>query len=350
MTLSGFSQKKGFTVTGTIGDLKSDEAYLIELKNNKPDTLTKAAIIDGAFKMTGQVKELTTCQLVFKGLRGGMPIFIENTDYVVTLSRQDTKVEGGGDAQKLSNQFNDLQLAVSKKSRELQSQFQAAQQSGDKEKMEAIKNEYSQAFDEMQTNMNALIKANPNSVVSAFYVYTSMQGAEYEPLKAKYDLLGDKAKSTEMGKAIAEKLNKMESLSVGQVAPDFTLETPDGGQLSLYQVKGKLKLIDFWASWCGPCRGENPHVVALYNEYHPKGLEIISVSLDNQKNAWVKAIQDDGLIWQHCSDLKGWQSSAVQLYQVTAIPHTVLLDENNRIIAKNLRGDALKAKVAELLK
>ena len=112
----------------------------------------------------------------------------------------------------------------------------------------------------------------------------------------------------------------------------------------------KPVLIDFWASWCGPCRGENPNVVALYKEYQPKGLEIFGVSLDNNKEAWVKAIADDGLIWKHGSDLKGWQSEPAKLYSITGIPATLLLDENNKIIAKNLRGEALKQKVAELLK
>ena len=111
-----------------------------------------------------------------------------------------------------------------------------------------------------------------------------------------------------------------------------------------------LCIVDFWASWCGPCRGENPHVVEIYKEYHPKGLEIFGVSLDNNKEAWVKAIADDGLVWKHGSDLKGWQSAPAQLYSVSGIPHTVLLDENNKIIAKNLRGDELKQKIAELLK
>ena len=142
----------------------------------------------------------------------------------------------------------------------------------------------------------------------------------------------------------------MESLSVGRVAPDFTVQTPEGKSFTMYSVKAKLKIIDFWASWCGPCRGENPHVVEIYKEYHPKGLEIFGVSLDNNKEAWVKAIADDGLVWKHGSDLKGWQSAPAQLYSVTGIPHTVLLDENNKIIAKNLRGDELKQKIAELLK
>ena len=163
-------------------------------------------------------------------------------------------------------------------------------------------------------------------------------------------MLGANAKATEPGKNISERIQKLSAVAVGKVAPDFTLNTPDGKPLSMHSIKGKVKLIDFWASWCGPCRGENPHVVEIYKEYHPKGLEIFGVSLDNNKEAWVKAIADDGLVWKHGSDLKGWQSAPAQLYSVSGIPHTVLLDENNKIIAKNLRGDELKQKIAELLK
>lgn len=114
-------------------------------------------------------------------------------------------------------------------------------------------------------------------------------------LKERYNLLGEKAKASAQGKAIAAQIAKLES-TAGQIAPNFTITTPEGESISLYDIKGKVKLIDFWASWCGPCRGENPHVVEIYKEY-PKGLEIFGVSLDNNKEAWVKAIADDGLVW-----------------------------------------------------
>ena len=107
---------------------------------------------------------------------------------------------------------------------------------------------------------------------------------------------------------------------------------------------------DFWASSCGRCRGENPNVVKMYEKFHPKGLEILSVSLDEDKDAWLKAIEDDKLTWNHVSDLKGWQNAAAQLYCVNGIPHLVVLDENNVIVAKDLRGEELQNKVAELLK
>lgn len=136
---------------------------------------------------------------------------------------------------------------------------------------------------------------------------------------------------------------------LGRVAPDLAFQSPEGKEIKLSSLKGKIVLIDFWASWCGPCRKENPSVVRTYQQYSPKGFEIFSVSLDQQKEKWVQAIQQDNLTWKnHVSDLKGWQSAAAQLYGVTSIPYTVLLDKEGKIIAKNLRGPALEQKLAEI--
>lgn len=142
---------------------------------------------------------------------------------------------------------------------------------------------------------------------------------------------------------------KAKSVAIGSAATDFTLPTPEGKPFALSSFKGKVVLVDFWASWCGPCRKENPNVVALYKKYHPKGFEIFSVSLDDNKDKWLKAIEADGLIWNHVSDLKGWESDAAKLYGVSSIPFTLLLDREGKIVAKDLRGAQLEAKVAETL-
>ncbi|WP_409286226.1 redoxin domain-containing protein [Pontibacter sp. G13] len=134
----------------------------------------------------------------------------------------------------------------------------------------------------------------------------------------------------------------------GQPAPDINLPTPDGANLSLSSLKGKVVLVDFWAAWCKPCRRENPNVVRIYNKYKDKGFEILGVSLDRTKDAWLKAIADDGLTWPQVSDLKFWQSEAAQTYGVSSIPYTVLVDRDGTIIAERLRGPSLEAKLAEI--
>ena len=142
---------------------------------------------------------------------------------------------------------------------------------------------------------------------------------------------------------------------IGQIAPTFSGPSPSGEMIALNDIKGKVTLIDFWASWCKPCRRENPNVVKVYNKYHDKGLEIIGVSLDGSRNqrdpkaAWVKAIQDDNLTWNHVSNLQYFNDPMAKAYNIRSIPATFLIDENGKILAKNLRGDALEKAIAQHL-
>jgi peroxiredoxin len=143
-------------------------------------------------------------------------------------------------------------------------------------------------------------------------------------------------------------MNKNVTFTPGGAAPELSGATPEGGTFALSQLRGKYVLIDFWASWCGPCRKENPNVVANYNKYKSKGFEILGVSLDKNAEAWKKAIADDGLTWKHISDLKGWSSDHARLYSVSSIPQTLLLDKEGKIIQRNLRGEQLAAKLKEI--
>ena len=136
----------------------------------------------------------------------------------------------------------------------------------------------------------------------------------------------------------------------GKVAPDFSLPDTDGKPLSLSSLTGKYVLVDFWASWCGPCRAENPNVVKAYNEFKDKNFTILGVSLDKDKKPWLKAIKDDGLIWNQVSDLKYWNSAVVELYGIESIPFNVLVDPHGKVIASSLRGSDLQAKLKEVLK
>jgi peroxiredoxin len=144
-------------------------------------------------------------------------------------------------------------------------------------------------------------------------------------------------------------VSSMKSTTIGQTAPDINLPTPDGEGMTLSSLRGKVVLIDFWASWCGPCRKEMPNVVKAYAKFKDKGFEIFGVSLDKEKDRWLEAIAKDGITWPQVSDLRQWESSVVPLYNIQGIPYTVLLDREGKILAKNLRGEELEKKLAEVL-
>ena len=214
--------------------------------------------------------------------------------------------------------------------------------------------------------VKATIEENPGSPVQYLAVtrlnmrdemalYEKVRNDLQEPMKrsaiytAFKENVDRSAKQLEAMKAEEERMAKMSNmLPIGGPAPDFTQNSPEGRPISLSDLRGQVVLIDFWASWCKPCRMENPNVKRVYDKYHRKGFEILGVSLDRAQEAWVGAIQQDGLPWKHVSDLGFWNNEVAQQYGVNSIPYTVLVDREGNIIDKNLRGPALEAKLAEL--
>jgi peroxiredoxin len=349
----------GFTVNGTSEDITEGKALLLVRNNNTLDTLASAPIVDGAFTLTGKVEEVTLANLTIAGSRNGVPLFIENNPFTVKLGKgptfeaqkltapgTPTTVEGGGAVQQVFNHYFKLQQELLLARPAVLAAYYAE---SDPVRKDSIRGIDRQLQKEMEDKADEVVNTYPDAYATAYYLYTQNQQANLDQLQTQFARLGENAKASKYGKLFADRIRLLESVAIGQEAPDFKLATPEGDTISLHAIAAKVKLIDFWASWCGPCRGENPNVVKAYAKYHPKGLEIIGVSLDNDKDAWIKAIADDNLTWKHGSDLQGWQAAPAKLYGVNAIPHTVLLDENNKIIAKNLRGDALKQKLAELL-
>ena len=354
LALAACGAQDGYKINGTVKGMdQATEAYLLSFENNKVDTLATAPIKSGKFSFNGNEQGVKVAYVMFNvPMRGGVPVFLEDKNITITLDMTNPANTGakGGALHDLFNQFQDIQKDMSGTFMSLQQAYGAAMQANDQAKIDSIQNVANELMEQAQAKELELMKANADSYVTAWLIAQAMTQMELEDLKARFDILSEAMQASDMGKQIAERIAKLEKTAVGATAPDFELTDPEGNTFKMYDVKAKVKLLDFWASWCGPCRGENPNVVKIYNEFHKKGLEIIGISLDNDKEAWLKAIEDDGLIWKHGSDLKGWQAAPAQLYGVSAIPATFLLDENNKIVAKNLRGDELKAKIAELLK
>lgn len=352
ISLSACNTTPKYTINGTVEGEQAGNIYLLKFQGQEADTLAKAAIAEGKFVLTGTTDSLTDAYIVIEGKRGGTPIFVENAEYTATLNPAnpvETKIEGT-EIQALANQFFAISNDIRKVQSDLYKEYSAAAQAKDEAKMSEIQAQFEEIGKMATEKEDSLALANADSYITAYMLAAKMGNFDADELKTKYEALGEKAKASAPGKKIADRVAKLAVVAIGQVAPDFTLNTPEGNPVSMHSIQGKVKVLDFWASWCGPCRGENPNVVKVYEEFHPKGLEILSISLDSDKDAWVKAIEDDKLTWNHVSDLQGWQSAAAQLYAVNGIPHVLVLDENNVIVAKNLRGEELKAKIAEMLK
>lgn len=199
------------------------------------------------------------------------------------------------------------------------------------------------------TILETILRQNSSVLMSAFLVtYFESAFEQYAPLyKAVRDGLIGSYPNNEFVKHVDQKVSS--AVIAGMEAPDIVLADRDGNDRRLSDLRGKVVLIDFWASWCRPCRMENPNVVRAYQKYHEKGFEVFSVSLDNNREAWLKAIEDDHLIWpNHVSDLRGWSSAGGKLYGISSIPATVLIDRDGVILARNLRGGELEQKLKEI--
>ncbi|MDQ7918214.1 redoxin domain-containing protein [Mesonia sp. MT50] len=334
------------------------KVYFSAMSNDgTPKAIDTAIVKNGEFSLElPKVDYQTLSILTLDGDARGNVLFInenkktEGTVYKDSLQKSDLT---GGENQKLLQKYLNFIGEQGKKSNELGKKFRDPNLRNDPEMVQSLKQEKEVLTKQENEFREKLIKDNPNSLVSVL-VLADMIGMNINPnadKKALFNSLSKKAKSSPSGKKIEKYLEANQDISIGSKAPGFSAKTPEGEELSLEGALGKITIIDFWASWCKPCRIENPNVVKLYNKYHDKGLNIIGVSLDKktQKDKWLKAIEDDKLAWQHVSNLEYWNEPIAKLYNVRSIPATFILDEDGNIIAKNLRGKRLEDKIAELL-
>ena len=217
--------------------------------------------------------------------------------------------------------------------------------------VDSIQNIFSKVKETMETEIANYLDSTRNSYAVTYFIDEYIgKYKSFEVLKQYYDHLTDRVKNSTRGRALKARVDALGNASVGGMAPNIEFPTPEGKPLSLYSLRGHIVLLDFWASWCGPCLREMPNVKNIYAKYHSKGLEILGVSLDEKADAWKNAITNKELNWRHISSLEGWKCPAAKIYNVTAIPRMYIIDETGKIIAQDLRGEKLVEKMDELFK
>jgi peroxiredoxin len=344
------SAKEEYSIKGSIAGVDKGKVYLLKLVGNQPKAVDSTEISGGSFTFKGKMEIPDMRILRLNGSDYFAQFFLDNASISVTAKKdslRNTKISGSPTQDIFKIYINEMEK-LNKDVLALQGKYQSAMASGNTDEAGKAKIDYQAMIDNNKVYTKNFIKEHSNSVVSAFILLqyaTQFDESELGDLAGKFAPEIDKSEYVVQLKGLIQEQQKT---AIGSVAPDFTMNDPEGKPIQLSSMKGKIVLVDFWASWCGPCRQENPNVVKLYQQYHSKGFEILGVSLDRNKEDWLKAIKDDNLTWMHVSDLLFWQNAAARLYGVNAIPQSFLLDKDGKIIGKGLRGEQLAKKMVEL--
>lgn len=349
--------KEHYTLTGSAPGFENGSKIMVfNIKDNQPVVIDTLEVQNEKF--TATYSNLTESNLYFlrpEGTDGTVIFFPESEDLNATIYKDSifsSYVSGSKENEEYTS-FAKKMFAFNTQRQNNMERFRAARQSQDTVQIQSIQDENSQIMKDEDDFKRQYVKENNNSIFSVMLLMEMVNRQEVTPKEGKeyLDNLTPRMAATDLAKELNKQLEKIKAAEVGNKAPDFSAPTPSGEEMSLKDALGKYTIIDFWASWCKPCRVENPNVVNVYKKYHGKGLNIISVSLDrpDQKDLWIKAIKDDNMDWYHVSNLQFWQDPIAAQYNVRAIPATFLLDESGNIIDKNLRGPALEEKIASLL-
>lgn len=343
-----------FNITGKIAGADSVTFILSKRVAGKTVKVDSAMVLKGEFKIKGGAVEFPErVSLMAKGKRAGLSFFLENAEIVINghVDSLNLAKITGSITQDEFVAYQESLKPFADESKALSEEYKAANISGDKVKMAEVEKK----SEDIYNRQTAFTKEYLKSHTASYLAPTLLSSLSYEmdasEIETIISSLDTNVAKVQIIKDLSARVAVMKTVAIGQKAPDFTLNDVNDQPVALSSKigKSKLLLVDFWAAWCGPCRGENPNVVKVWKEYNKKGFDVYGVSLDQKKEDWLKAIADDKLTWTHVSDLQYWSSAAAKLYAVNSIPANFLLDETGTIIAKNLRGEELASKIKELL-
>jgi len=342
-----FAQSKGFVINGAVDGLpEGAEVKLTSTIDNS--LLAKGIVKEGKFNVKGALPEPGLYWLTL-GNEQAQHIFLENAAVTVSGSKKDIKnihIEGS----KSHADFEDFKRIFNPLVGELNAAAAQVNEAQSDAKRQELMGKYDSINKLISSEVGKFVAAKPGSFVSPFLLLITSQLYE-DPvlLDQRFHLLEASVRTSSIGKSLEQYITESKIGAIGTDALEFTQNDVNGKPVSLSSFRGKYVLVDFWASWCRPCREENPNVVKAYKKFNNKNFTVLGVSLDKEKDAWVKAIDKDNLAWTQVSDLQFWNNSVAQMYHVTGIPINFLIDPNGKIIGKNLRGEELEAKLCELL-
>ena len=356
----GNKKNSSFQLKGTLSDSKAETLYLEKLGSAK-QVIIDSVILDenGNFEFTNYTPKIGFYRIKTNDKNFAMLVLDSADKVTITGSVKDLgntfKVEGSPETT-IFIEYNNLSKSRDIKLDSLNKEFQLLMETNkmDSKRMDSLSAIFEGPYNSIinQSNILMVDKISKNTnMYSSIMAIQALDPDKYSDLYKSLDAgLSKKFPNDKNVIMFHEVVERMLSTNIGQFAPEISLPSPDGKEIALSSLKGKLVLIDFWASWCGPCRKEMPNVVKIYSKFKNKGFEIYGVSLDQDKEKWMEAITKDGINWPQVSDLKYWDNVAARIYNVQGIPYTVLIDKDGKIIAKNLRGQELEKKIAEVLK